>query len=192
MRVRLVLNQKRDVDCVLATVEIEKLIDEKLKENDMDHFIKLGTIEGEIVYTHGGGGSGGYLESIFRRVAAEIYNQPITGALKYEPIRRNKDFLETVLKDEETGQVKLRFAKAYGFRSIQNLVTRMKARKGVQFDYIEVMACPERFSIRASRTCGVYLPTVSLKLTLTIWYGIYRGSDMLSDMCEDMSLEILE
>ena len=36
MRVRLVLNQKRDVDCVLATVEIEKLIDEKLKENDMD------------------------------------------------------------------------------------------------------------------------------------------------------------
>ena len=152
MRVRLVLILRRDVDCVLATVEIEKLIDEKLKENDMDHFIKLGTIEGEIVYTHGGGGSGGYLESIFRRVAAEIYNQPITGALKYEPIRRNKDFLETVLKDEETGEVKLRFAKAYGFRSIQNLVTRMKARKGVQFDYIEVMACPERFSIRSLRT----------------------------------------
>ena len=83
---------------------------------------------------------------------ADIYNQPITGALKYEPIRRNKDFLETVLKDEETGEVKLRFAKAYGFRSIQNLVTRMKARKGVQFDYIEVMACPERFSIRSPRT----------------------------------------
>ena len=127
----------------MATVEIEKLIDEKLKEHDLEHFINIGRIEGEILYTHGGGGSGGYLESIFRHVAKELYNQPITGPLKYEPIRRNKDFLETVLKDEETGEVKLRFAKAYGFRSIQNLVSRMKARKGIQFDYIEVMACPE-------------------------------------------------
>ena len=141
----------------MATVEIEKLIDEKLKENDIEHFITLGTVDGESVYTHGGGGSGGYLETIFRRVAADIYNQPITGDLEYEPIRRNKDFLETVLKDETTGEVKLRFAKAYGFRSIQNLVTRMKARKGVQFDYIEVMACPERFSIRATRTSAVVL-----------------------------------
>jgi len=175
MRGRLVSILKRDVDCVLATVEIEKLIDEKLKENDKEHFIKLGTIDGEIVYTHGGGGSGGYLECIFRRVAAEIYNQPITGALTYEPIRRNKDFLETVLKDEETGEVKLRFAKAYGFRSIQNLVTRMKARKGVQFDYIEVMACPERFTIGSPQTVR---PSGISVFNLPYGLEFYQGSDI--------------
>ena len=42
------------------------------------------------------------------------------------------------------GEVKLRFAKAYGFRSIQNLVSRLKQIKSTKFDYVEVMACPER------------------------------------------------
>jgi iron only hydrogenase large subunit-like protein len=39
------------------------------------------------------------------------------------------------------GQVVLRFASAYGFRNIQNIVQKLK-RKKCTYHYIEVMACP--------------------------------------------------
>lgn len=52
---------------------------------------------------------------------------------------RNKDFQEVMLKRE--GQVLLRFAVAYGFRNIQNLVQKLK-RGRCPYHYVEVMACP--------------------------------------------------
>lgn len=52
---------------------------------------------------------------------------------------RNKDFQEVTLKRE--GQVLLRFAVAYGFRNIQNLVQKLK-RGRCPYHYVEVMACP--------------------------------------------------
>jgi iron only hydrogenase large subunit-like protein len=128
----------RDVDCVLATVELEQLIEDKIKAKSIDEYITRGTVDGEEVYTHGGGGSGGYLEAILRHIARVKYGLELA-QIEYTPIRRNKDFLETVVKVE--GDVVLRFAKAYGFRSIQNLVSRLKQSK-VNFDYVEVMACP--------------------------------------------------
>jgi len=39
------------------------------------------------------------------------------------------------------GEVLMTFAQAYGFRSIQNLISKMKRGK-CKYDYIEVMACP--------------------------------------------------
>ena len=47
-------------------------------------------------------------------------------------MRNNKDFHETTLDIE--GETKLRFAKAYGFRSIQNIVQRLKK---ASFRYFE-------------------------------------------------------
>lgn len=45
------------------------------------------------------------------------------------------------------GQVLLRFAVAYGFRNIQNLVQKLK-RGRCPYHYVEVMACPSgRFLI---------------------------------------------
>ena len=40
--------------------------------------------------------------------------------------------------------MKLRFAKAYGFRSIKNVSDRLESKRktGVVYDYIEIMACP--------------------------------------------------
>lgn len=52
---------------------------------------------------------------------------------------RNKDFQEVTLEKE--GQVLLRFAVAYGFRNIQNLVQKLK-RGRCPYHYVEVMACP--------------------------------------------------
>lgn len=52
---------------------------------------------------------------------------------------RNKDFQEVTLEQE--GRVLLRFAAAYGFRNIQNLVQKLK-RGRCPYHYVEVMACP--------------------------------------------------
>lgn len=53
--------------------------------------------------------------------------------------RRNQDFRETTLTID--GEVRLRFAFAYGFRNIQNIVQQMKRQK-CSYDFVEIMACP--------------------------------------------------
>ena len=52
---------------------------------------------------------------------------------------RNKDFKEVTL--ESNGQILLKFALAYGFRNIQNLVQKVKRGKS-PYHFVEVMACP--------------------------------------------------
>ncbi|KAI9352785.1 iron hydrogenase [Obelidium mucronatum] len=132
-----------------------------------------------------GSSSGGYLSYIFRYAVRELYGIQLSpahvelGATSQDPhinadgsisefpawsvvIRpgRNLDFSEVVFR---VGSVEtLNFAKAYGFRNIQNLVrkakpagssvgpgrairsTRIRASKndGVTHHFVEVMACP--------------------------------------------------
>lgn len=52
---------------------------------------------------------------------------------------RNKDFKEVTLQVD--GQDVLKFAAAYGFRNIQNLVQKLKRGKS-PYHFVEVMACP--------------------------------------------------
>ena len=91
------------------------------------------------VYTHFGGGSDGYLENVLVYAAKELFNHD----LKHEDIvyhqLKNSDFKEVNL--EINGQVKLKFAFAYGFRNIQNIVQKLK-KKNCPYQYIEIMACP--------------------------------------------------
>ena len=54
-------------------------------------------------------------------------------------LSRNADFRETTLLVD--GEVRLRFAFAYGFRNIQNVVQQLKRQK-CEFDFVEIMACP--------------------------------------------------
>lgn len=84
--------------------------------------------------------SNGYLEYIFRRAAKEIFGVSIdpSQALQYVP-GKNKDLKECVL--EINGKVVLRFAAAYGFRNIQNIIRNIKRGK-CDYDYVEIMACP--------------------------------------------------
>lgn len=58
---------------------------------------------------------------------------------------RNNDFREVTL--EVDGETVLRFALAYGFRNIQNLVQKLKRGKS-PYHYVEVMACPSGKEMR--------------------------------------------
>jgi iron only hydrogenase large subunit-like protein len=91
------------------------------------------------IYTHSGGGSGGYLEHVLIHAAKELFNYELKpNDIVYKQLR-NVDFKEVNL--EIDGQVKLRFALAYGFRNIQNVVQKMK-KNNCSYHYIEIMACP--------------------------------------------------
>lgn len=59
---------------------------------------------------------------------------------------KNKDLREVTLRaksagDGQEGPVLLKFAQAYGFRNIQNIMRRIKQGK-CDYDYVELMACP--------------------------------------------------
>ena len=135
------LYRTRDVDCVITSLEVEQM----LEENGVDFSEQLlqeldsmfSVSENNEVLSHSGGGSGGYLEHVFRYATKALYNETIEG-LTYKTLR-NKDFQEVVL--EKDGKVVLKFALAYGFRNIQNLVQKLKRGKS-PYHFVEVMACP--------------------------------------------------
>ncbi|XP_041317999.1 cytosolic iron-sulfur assembly component 3 [Pyrgilauda ruficollis] len=132
--------QSRDVDCVITTGEVLKLLEQEgVSLSDVDPS-PLDTVLGgaaEELRSHRGGGSGGFLEHIFSHAARELFG--IHGAsIHYKPLK-NKDFQEVTL--ERDGEVLLHFALAYGFRNIQNLVQKLKRGK-CPYHYVEVMACP--------------------------------------------------
>jgi len=78
-----------------------------------------------IIPTEGNAGSGGYLDFVFRGASKELFGIEVLGPLKFE-MGRNSDYKEVKL--EVNGKVKLRFAQAYGFRNIQNVMKRLKIR----------------------------------------------------------------
>ena len=74
----------------------------------------------------GGGGSGGYLDYTFRRAALVLFGVAVEGPLPFTtPRAKNPDLGEVTL--EVGGKTVLRFAAAYGFRNIQNVVRKCKA-----------------------------------------------------------------
>lgn len=83
--------------------------------------------------------AGGYLDFIFRTAARELFDQIVPPGQLHMRTLRNADFQETTL--ELDGQIKLRFALAYGFRNIQTLMRKIK-RRACEYHYIEIMACP--------------------------------------------------
>jgi len=133
-----------EVDMVLATSEVVQLIhDQKidfvslsgapLNTLPLVNLTMNGTLSGIR-----GGTSGGYLEYIYKHAAKELFNREVTNI---EYIRgRNPDFMEVIISGD-SGEPLLKFARAYGFRNIQNIVKKLKEKKG-GYDFIEIMACP--------------------------------------------------
>ena len=132
----------RDVDCVLTSMELERMLEEKgVSLNDVPN----GSLDMQFsnvdssgnMLSHHGGGSGGYAEHILHFAAQELFgvSNPV---VEYKTLR-NKDFKELHLMVD--GKVVLNFALAYGFRNIQNLVQKLKRGKS-QYHFVEVMACP--------------------------------------------------
>ncbi|XP_027048191.1 probable cytosolic Fe-S cluster assembly factor v1g210509 [Pocillopora damicornis] len=131
----------RDVDCVISTIELEKMFEEKnvnfaeLENAELDSLFS--SIDQEELVGHSGGGSGGFLEHIFIYAAKELYGQTVEN-ITYKTLR-NRDFKEVTLQVD--GKEVLKFAAAYGFRNIQNLVQKIKRGKS-PYHFVEVMACP--------------------------------------------------
>lgn len=133
-----------ETDCVLATSELQAL----LEKQGVDDLRKLDSEPLDALFgghSHGvssaRGGSGGYLEYVYRRAAQDLYGIQIPPGPLPMVRGRNSDMREINLIDEQSGEVLLRFAAAYGFRNIQGQVRKMKLNSCL-YDYIEVMACP--------------------------------------------------
>ena len=132
----------RDVDCVLTSMELEKMLEERgvslndVPSGSLDMQFSSVDCEGTML-SHHGGGSGGFAEHVLYYAAKELFgiSDPV---VEYKTLR-NKDFKEMHLMVD--GKIELNFALAYGFRNIQNLVQKMKRGK-CNYHFVEVMACP--------------------------------------------------
>lgn len=80
------------------------------------------------------GSSNGYVDYFVRNLCSRN-----DSGLSITP-RKNKNFMEFVLKDENSGKT-FTFALVYGFKNLQNFVREVKAKK-LKYHYVEAMACP--------------------------------------------------
>ncbi|KAF7655592.1 hypothetical protein LDENG_00053920 [Lucifuga dentata] len=133
--------ETREVDCVITSGEVLKMLEEQnVSLNDMEPApldTMFSNVCGEEFLSHAGSGSGGYLHHVFTYAAKQLFGEEVK-ELTYKTLR-NKDFQEVTL--EKNGVVLLSFASAYGFRNIQNLVQKLKRGKS-PYHFVEVMACP--------------------------------------------------
>ncbi|PAA73212.1 hypothetical protein BOX15_Mlig012876g1 [Macrostomum lignano] len=138
---------ERDVDMVLSTLEMDSLLEAYgvAIGDDSDSLWAsagqdLDLDFGDPLISHDGGGSGGYLDCVLR-----LSSQRLLGTQPELPLKltslRNKDIQEIEVTSPSDPDKKLRFALAYGFRNIQNIVQQIK-RKKCKYDFLEIMACP--------------------------------------------------
>uniref|UniRef100_A0A3B1IFP5 Nuclear prelamin A recognition factor-like n=1 Tax=Astyanax mexicanus TaxID=7994 RepID=A0A3B1IFP5_ASTMX len=133
--------ETREVDCVITSGEVLKMLEEEgVSLNDVEPApldTMFSSVCGEELLCHAGSGSGGYLHHVYTHAAKQLFGMEV-GELTYKTLK-NKDFQEVTL--EKDGTVLLRFAATYGFRNIQNLVQKLKRGKS-PYHFVEVMACP--------------------------------------------------
>lgn len=137
--------QSRDVDLVITSLEIEGMLQEKevdlrlLSSTPVDPELSLVNECGQLL-SHHGSSSGGYLEHVFKHAACQLFGNELKHDSKLDyKVLRNKDFQEVNLTLD--GEEKLKFAFAFGFRNIQNIVQKIK-RKKCHYHFVEIMACP--------------------------------------------------
>jgi iron only hydrogenase large subunit-like protein len=141
----------RDVDLVLTTRELVELLEQgqvQLASVESDTQLLPGFVNvAEDSKSPSGlklfrapdhGGSGGYVENVFRYACQKLFGMEAPPVLQYKQ-GRNADWKELTL--EVDGKSVLRFAVAYGFRNIKNVMNKIKRGK-CEFDYVEIMACP--------------------------------------------------
>lgn len=88
------------------------------------------------LYSHEGGGSGGYAVQVARYAMRTLFGADMPAPELRKG--RNADVTEFTL---DTPDGALTFAMVYGFRNIQNILRRVKMGK-CAYAFVEVMACP--------------------------------------------------
>lgn len=132
------LNGARGTDCVLTSGEIAQIMEQSdLSVKDIAVDTLFGDMKEVAVQRHDGVSSDGHLAHVFRHAAKELFGEHVE-EITYRALR-NKDFHEVTL--EKNGEVLLRFAAAYGFRNIQNMIQKLKKGK-LPYHFVEVLACP--------------------------------------------------
>lgn len=132
---------EREVGAVLTAGEVLDLareMDVDLKEvqrGALDDRFSVGRGFG----TRTGSGSGGYAEYVLRVAAKEILGVEME-EVAMEKVSRSGDVRSITVKSED-GKRQLRFGTAYGFRSLQSVLRKVRQGK-CEYDYIELMACP--------------------------------------------------
>lgn len=137
--------QSREVSCVLTAGELLELIREQdfkfegAKESLFDE-----PFQRTQVTTFGvavGSGSGGYADFVLRIAAQKLLRVSLpAGPLRMEKASKSGD-LQSITVSDESGSKNLRFALAYGFRSLQSVLRKIR-RGECTYNYIELMACP--------------------------------------------------
>ncbi|KAJ2776663.1 Cytosolic Fe-S cluster assembly factor nar1 [Coemansia javaensis] len=150
----------RDVDCVVTTGEVERMLAEQemplgaAPEAALDPMTKGDAARG-VLYSSAGTSAGGGLEYVLSHAARALFGidvapEAVAAAgrgeaahplLRATAVRGQADHREVVLLDPATGQPRLRFAAVYGFRHLQNLVRKLKSGRAA-YHYVEVAACP--------------------------------------------------
>jgi iron only hydrogenase large subunit-like protein len=105
--------------------------------------------DGYLLASTEGSSSGGYLSYILRYSVYNLYGINIswidienaTNGISIVP-GRNQDFTEINYTPPGMSTPTLRFAYAYGFRNIQNMVRKAKRATKNDFHFVEIMACP--------------------------------------------------
>ncbi|XP_036919662.1 nuclear prelamin A recognition factor [Sturnira hondurensis] len=127
----------RGADCVLTSGEVIQIMEQSdLSTEDAAVDTLFGDRKEEEVRRHASASSDGHLAHVFRHAAKELFDEDV-GEVTYRTLR-NKDLQEVTL--EKSGEVLLRFAAAYGFRNLQNVVLKLKKGR-LPFHFVEVLAC---------------------------------------------------
>ncbi|XP_025028327.1 nuclear prelamin A recognition factor isoform X2 [Python bivittatus] len=145
------LYNSQDVDCVLTSGEVFQMIEQrKISLNEISEVpfdTLFGGIKEDELNRHDGRRSDGYLEHVFKHAAKELFDTEVK-EITYK-VLKNKDFQEVTL--EKDGETVLRFAAAYGFRNIQNMILKLKKGK-CSYHFVEVLACPGGLNFAALRS----------------------------------------
>lgn len=135
-----------DVNCVITTGELMQLIEEyefdfsASDETCLDRILPVPT-KGTEFGVAVGSGSDGYAEFVLRQAASELLGVTVhSGEIGFEKCSKTGDVKMATVKSAD-GLKLLRFATAYGFRSLQSILRKIR-RGECQYDYIELMACP--------------------------------------------------
>ncbi|MDD3153856.1 MAG: [FeFe] hydrogenase, group A [Victivallaceae bacterium] len=157
-------NGRPDVDYVLTTTEIAKMIGsmgikfESLEPEAFDMPLGFSTGGGVIFGT-----TGGVMEAALRFAAEKVTGKKLAD-VNFTEVRGLAPRKESLV---DLGDVKLRLAVVHGLANARALIEDIKAGR-VQYDFVEVMACPggcvagggqpvtENDSIRKLRANGLY------------------------------------
>lgn len=153
-----------DVDFVLTTQEIGKMIQEagldfaSLEPESMDLPMGFATGAGVIF-----GNSGGVSEAVIR-YAADVLNVPFPEQIVLQEVRGTQGIREAVITSDKG---ELRMAVVHGLKNAASLARKI-IDKEVEYDIVEVMACPggciggagqpisQKLDSRQSRTTSLY------------------------------------